>query len=142
MAKLFVDSSVLFAAAYSTTGAARDLVTMGIEKRVHLAVSDDVVVEVRRNFTAKYPDRLAVVAFFFDNAAFEITESPTYDEVRRAAQYTVLKDAPIVAAAIKANCTHLITYDRKHLIDPPEVRQRSGLDILTPADAIDQINLI
>jgi hypothetical protein len=32
------------------------------------------------------------------------------------AQVVVLKDAPIVAGAIKANAQYLASYDRKHLL--------------------------
>ena len=43
-----------------------------------------------------------------------------------------LKDAPIVAAAIAAQVDYLVTYDRKHLLDPAEVTEKSGLRIVTP----------
>lgn len=47
--------------------------------------------------------------------------------------YVAAKDAPIVAAAISARPDYLVTtYDRTHLLDPPEVAQRSGLTIVTP----------
>jgi hypothetical protein len=38
----------------------------------------------------------------------------------------------VIAAAIKANTEYLATYDRKHLIDPPEISEKSGLRITTP----------
>ncbi|MBP8973655.1 MAG: hypothetical protein KBH93_07240 [Anaerolineae bacterium] len=57
---------------------------------------------------------------------------PTIAQVRAAAEYTVLKDAPVVAAAIAGRCRYLVTFDRRHLIDPPAVAARSGLLIVTP----------
>jgi predicted nucleic acid-binding protein len=139
MIRAFIDSSVLFAAAYSSTGNAHDLVQLGIENKITLVLSDDVIVEVRRNFEKKYPDRLAVVDFFFDKAAFDEAVSPTPEEVMQAASYTELKDAPIVAAAIKAACTHLITYDRKHLLEPPQVSEKLGLIVTTPDVVVSEI---
>ena len=139
MTRVFIDSSVLFSAAYSITGKAHDLMQMGIAKQVVLVISDDVSTEVRRNFALDYPDRLAMVDFFFDQSAFETAADPTTEEVKAAAEYTALKDAPIVAAAIKDQCTHLITYDRRHLLDRPEVAQRSRLRIVSPADMIDEL---
>jgi hypothetical protein len=65
--------------------------------------------------------------------------NPTPDEVLQAARYTVAKDAPIVAAAIKGQCSHLLTFDRKDLINPPAVAQQSGLIILTPGDLLQQL---
>jgi uncharacterized protein len=139
MIRVFVDSSVLFSAAYSASGKAHDLIQLGISKQVMLVISDDVATEVRRNFAIDYPDRLAVVDFFFDQSAFEVATDPTPEEIQTAARYTALKDAPIVAAALKAECSHLATYDHKHLLDRPEVAEQSGLKIVTPADILDEI---
>lgn len=133
MTKIFVDSSVLFSASYSKTGTAHDLVQLGIQKKINLFISDDVITEVTRNFTNKYPDRLIIVESFFAKSAFNETPSITQDDILATAKYTALKDAPIVASALKADCTHLVTYDRKHLIDPPAVSEKSGLTILTPS---------
>jgi predicted nucleic acid-binding protein len=74
-------------------------------------------------------------------ASFEEVDKPTREEVLQAAAYTALKDAPMVAAAIKAHCSYLTTYDHKHLIDPPEAAQRSGLKIVTPAQLINELDL-
>jgi hypothetical protein len=41
---------------------------------------------------------------------------PDPELVRLVAQIIVLKDAPIVAGAIKANALYLASYDRKHLL--------------------------
>jgi len=141
MTKAFIDTSVLFAAAYSKTGTAHDLVKLGIEKKVTLYISDDVITEVTRNFTNKYPDRLSIVELFFEKSAFSETPPITKDDILKVAEYTALKDAPIVAAAIKGECTHLVTYDRKHLLDPAEVAQKSGLKILTPTEMLEALNI-
>jgi hypothetical protein len=53
-----------------------------------------------------------------------------------AANTTVLKDAPIIAAAILAKPDYLVTFDRKHLIQPPEVAALSGLVIALPEVAL------
>jgi hypothetical protein len=37
-----------------------------------------------------------------------------------------------VAAAKAANVNFLATYDRRHLVDPPQVAEKSGLTIVTP----------
>lgn len=132
---------MLFSAAYSANGTAHDLVRLGITKQVVLVISDDVTTEVRRNFSVDYPNRLARVGFFFEQAAFEVAADPTTEEIQAVASYTALKDAPIVAAAIKAKCTHLVTYDRKHLIDPPEVARNSGLKITIPAELLAELGL-
>ena len=142
MTRAFIDASVLFAATYSPTGAARDLINLGLEQQVTLVISPHVTGEVERNLTKKYPERLTTFQLMLANTNFEEVPKPTRAEVLAVASYTVLKDAPVVAAAINGNCTHLVTYDRKHLLDPPEVSEKSGLRIITPADLLDELNLI
>jgi len=36
-----------------------------------------------------------------------------------------------------ANVDYLVTWDRRHLIDLPEVAERSSLNILTPGELMD-----
>jgi len=60
----------------------------------------------------------------------------TREEVTDAASYTELKDAPIVAAARKAHVDYLLTFDRKHLLNPPEVAAQSGLTIVLPEELL------
>ena len=36
-----------------------------------------------------------------------------------------------MAAAIAAKPDYLVTYDRRHLIEPPEVAEQSSLEIVT-----------
>jgi predicted nucleic acid-binding protein len=131
LTRVSVDASVLFAASYSATGTARDLLVAGSEGRVTLLVSDFILLEVQRNLTRRYPDKLPVYETLVKNTPLTVV-NPSKEEVLTAAQYTVLKDAPVIAAAIKANTEYLATYDRKHLIDPPEISEKSGLRITTP----------
>ena len=61
------------------------------------------------------------------------------EEVWAVETYVVQKDALIIAAAINAKPDFFVTYDRKHLIDPPEVSENSGLTITTPDVVIEAI---
>ena len=61
------------------------------------------------------------------------------DEVLRAAEKMVLKDAPIIAAAKKAKVDMLVSLDRKHTLDHPELSEYINAPILTPAEAFQKI---
>jgi predicted nucleic acid-binding protein len=132
MSKVFVDASVLFAAAYSKTGSARDLIVLGIAGKAVLIISQDVIDEVERNLKEDAPEKLEVFKTFVGVAFSSVVTDLSKEEVLEAARYTALKDAPIVAAARKAQASHLVTYDRKHLLNKPEVAKESGLVITTP----------
>jgi predicted nucleic acid-binding protein len=138
MMRLFVDANVFFTAALSATGASREIIRLGTLGTIILIVSELVLEEAERNLAAKRPDALPLLQLFLAIVPFEIVE-PTKQEVLAAANYTVLKDAPVVAAAMRANVDFLVTLDRKHLVGVPEVAQESGLRIVLPEELLEEV---
>ncbi len=132
MISVFVDSSVLFAAVYSSRGIARDLVNLAITQQVQLVITPFALEEVRRNIALDFPEKLSLYEAVVMNIPFRMISNPTHEQIVMAAQYTVIKDAPIIAAAINAQVDYLVTYDREQLLDRPEVAEKSGLRIVTP----------
>jgi len=139
MNRIFMDSSALFAAMLSSTGAARELVRLAVNDEIELVISEDVVVETRRNIERKVPELLDLVDRLLDAVDPEIVPSPSKKAVRIAEAYVAKKDAFIIAAAIDANVDFVATFDRQHLIDPPQVSSRSGLNIETPGTILNQL---
>lgn len=128
----FVDASVLFAAAHSTTGAAHELMLWAARGELRLTVSDVVLQEVHRNLALKSPKALPGFELLLFAVPFE-TVQVTSEEIALAAAYTELKDAPIVAAALKCRADYLLSFDRAHLVDQPAVAAGSGLRIILPS---------
>ena len=87
MIRAFLDTSVLFAASYSPTGASRELIRLAFQGQVQLVISDDVLEEARRNLAAKLPNALDLFQQIVELIPFEIV-TPTLAEVQRAAMYT------------------------------------------------------
>ena len=139
MLRLFFDSSALYAAILSSSGAAYELIQRAAKGEVHLIISQDVVSEVERNLERKAPELVSVLNTLLYQTIFEVVARPTQEEVWAAEEYIVQKDAFIVAAAKNAQVDYLVTFDRKHLIDPPEVAELSGLKIVTPGDVLEQL---
>jgi len=104
--RVFLDASVVFAAACSATGASRDIIRRGIRGQIELVVSKLVLEEARRNLEAKAPEAVSSLEIFLQSAMFEIVQ-PSGEEIRRATLYTAHKDAPVVAAAQKAEVDYL-----------------------------------
>jgi predicted nucleic acid-binding protein len=134
--KLFLDSTVIFSAIYSPTGGAGEIVRLGDQGKVKLCVSYYVLLETKRNLQKKAPERLPQFKQAVDTWAETSIFAVNRQEVLKAAAYTELKDAPVVAAAIKAKVDALVTLDKPHLLKPPQVAQKSGLNILTPGEAL------
>src|SRR5215211_1224951 len=113
--RIFIDTSVLVAAALSNSGFGRSLILAGARGEHTLVLSAFVIEETRRNLAAKAPRALP---FFETFLALELVQvvDPSAALVRQVAVDTVLKDAPIVAGAVHAEAKFLATYDRKHLL--------------------------
>lgn len=138
MIRAFLDTSVLYAAAYSETGASREIIRQAARGAVGLVISQLVLEEARRNLQAKAPEVLADLDLLCEAVDFEIVR-PTTRDIKAAVQYIVPKDAPIVAAAKHAQVDYLVSLDRRHLVGQPNIAQRSGLKIVLPDELLEEI---
>jgi predicted nucleic acid-binding protein len=134
--RVFIDSSVLYAAVVSQTGPARRLILKGLQGSVTLCLSDLVLEETKRNLKKNAPEALPYFTIIADLFAASVIW-PTKAEVLRAAQIVHFKDAAIVAAAAKGKAEYLATHDVKHLVNHArEIEQAYGMTVLTPADLL------
>lgn len=137
--KVFLDASVLFSAAYSASGAARELFRLAQIGRLTLLTNEFALDETRRNLRAKVPHALPLFEQLIQSEIMNIVGDPRGAAILEAAAYTELKDAVIVAGALATRANFLVTYDRKHLINPPEVAENSGLEIMLPATLLERL---
>lgn len=104
MDRLFLDANVLFSAAYREDSPLRRLWR---HPRAELITSTYALVEAERHLDATQRGRLAElvqhVEIVPDVVDYDLPDGITLPE----------KDAPILAAAIAAGATHLITGDRR-----------------------------
>src|SRR5215207_4193777 len=130
--RIFVDTSVLFAAARSESGFARDLIVAGARGELALILSRYVIGETRRNLANKAPLALSYFDIFLAFGHVQLVDPPAV-LVRQVAMDIELKDAPIVAGAIHATAKFLATYDRKHLLaQAAMIQDRFGITVGTP----------
>jgi predicted nucleic acid-binding protein len=134
---LFLDSSALFAGIISPTGAARVLLLLGEAGQVGLMISEQVVVETERALARKLPSALNDLGQAILSAQMQIVRDPIREQVREYLYVMKhLADIPILVAAMQAQVDYLVTLNRRHFIDDPEVARQSGLRIGTPGDAL------
>ena len=141
MTRVFVDANVFFAAGYSKHGSSRDLVLAAIDGKIQIVTSEYVLAEAQRNLERKAPHALDAFTQLVDVVSIEVIDKPSLEQVRQAAEYTALKGAPVVAAALAAQADYLTTWDRKHLIEEPLVAIQSGLKIVTPDKLVELLGL-
>ncbi len=138
MTKVFIDTSVFFAASLSSTGASREIIRLAIRGEITLVASQLVLEEIERNLAKKAPEVLSTFRQFLAVIPLELSHS-TKKEVEQAAKYTEVKDAAIVAAAKRAEVDYLVSLDRHHLVGVAEVARGSGLTIVLPKELLNEI---
>lgn len=138
--RVFIDSSVLFSAVYSTSGHSSDLLVMGAERQLLAVISDFVIIETRRNISELKPEKLVRLDHLLSTVQFEIAKVISKD-VADAKEWIVLKDAPVLAAAKVAQVNMLVTLDKKHFLGRPELEAYISAPILTPKEAFQRIKI-
>lgn len=134
--RVFIDSSVLMAAAISPKGRARDLINETFTQKMDLYVSAHVLEETERNLKLKAPHGLNYFYTSIQSLPLKMVK-PTKKQVLKAAKTVVGKDAPILAGAISGKANHLVTYDQKHLLNhKEEIKTHFNLQVVTPDEII------
>lgn len=134
---LFLDSSALFAGIVSAAGAARVLLLLGETAHITLTISEQVVAETEQALARKLPHALADVRQAILLSQARIVRDPPMQEVQSHLDLiSDPADVPILLAAMRARVDYLVTLNRRHFIDDPQVAVRSGLRIGTPGDAL------
>jgi len=132
--RVFLDSSALIAGLASPTGASNVILTLAAAEIITLVVSEEVLVEVERNLQEKLPRALPEYRRFLATCPLERGAAPSGAEVAAARQIIHPDDAPILAAAMALGIDYLVTFNRKHFLDDPEVARKSHLRLGTPGD--------
>ena len=99
-----------------------------------LVISPLVFEETKRNLANINVEKLQALEHINQFIPFEWV-SPSRENVMEATRVVVLKDAPIVAAAKIARVDGLITLDRKHILNHPEIAEYAKTRLLTPKEA-------
>jgi len=136
--RIFIDSSVLFSAANSARGHSRDLMLLGASGEINLVLSDFVLEETIRNLSQLKQPPLAELEELLVNANVEIVEIST-QAVLDAGKLIVMKDAPVIAAAKFAEVDMLVSLDKKHILNRPELGTYIKASILTPGEAFQKL---
>jgi putative PIN family toxin of toxin-antitoxin system len=131
--KVFIDTNVLIAGVHSVTGASATVLDLCEARVLQMVVSRQVLVEADRNFAAKFPQLIGRFRQFMHNLAPLMVEDPTPESMEKAAMIVDRKDAPILAAAQKANVDFLITLDKRHFLNP-KTRQKVMLKVVSPIE--------
>lgn len=135
--QLFFDASTLFAGVISAVGAARALLLLSEAGAVAVTVSEQAIAETERTLARKTPAALPFYRETLRASRIRIVKDPPAAEVAAARDMIAHEpDVPILVAAIRVKTGYLVTLNRRHFIEGPEVTRQSGLRSGTPGDAL------
>jgi predicted nucleic acid-binding protein len=123
--RLFLDASVLIAAAGSAEGGSALLLEVCRASKTRLLVTRLVLREAERNIQQKL-DEADLLRFYrvIADLDLEVVPTPSTQQLDSAADLVAIKDAHVLAGARSGKATHLITLDRRHFL---RNKQREGI---------------
>jgi predicted nucleic acid-binding protein len=137
--RVFLDTSVLFAAVLSPTGGARKLFHLAEAGVLRLMVGPTVLSEAEEVVSRKAPATLPVLAQLLDLGRVETSPAPTEIQVESARQYVqYAPDARVLAEAIRAEPDWFVSHDKEHFLNEKR-EMKFAFAIGTPGDLIQSI---
>lgn len=136
--RVFLDSNVVFSGLYSSGGPAGTILQRFIEGKLKVVISQQVLEEVVRTIKEKLPEALPALRRLLVNIPLEVVADQSSEEVAQWAKVIHPDDAGILAAAVAAQPDYLITGD-KHFFANPGIVEKSGLNIITPAEFLNRL---
>lgn len=135
--KVFLDSSVWFAAVCSPTGGSSFILSL-VSKRIEVVVTKTVLTEVERNVRQKLEFYHLERFFNLVKKGQVFDQLPDKKLIRRAKKAIAAKDAVILAEAKKAQVDFLVTLDKKHFLKDKVRKFVRGTEICTPGEFIEE----
>ena len=136
--RIFVDADVLFAGSASPNEHSASLVLLRMAEitLIEAIVNTQVITETERNLRAKIPLALPAFEMLVSRCLHEVAD-PTLDEIQALNGLVDPQDAPILAAAVRENCSYLATFNVRHY--QPGVK---SVIVLKPGDLVQQIRYL
>jgi predicted nucleic acid-binding protein len=134
--RIFLDTSVIFAAVLSESGGARVLFRLGEAGMLQLIVGSNVLRECEQVVRRKAPESLPTLAYLLELGMVEIsTRSPNAFIERAKAVVAYGPDAYVLAEAMAAEPDWFVTHDKAHFLKP-DLSSSLTIRIGTPGDLI------
>ncbi len=133
--RLFLDASVLIAAAASSEGGSALVLALCQAGKAEALVTRLVLREVERNLRDKFDDEILLRFYrLIADLEPELIPVPSPGAMEEAARVVDAKDAHVLAVARLGEATRLITLDRKHFLRPDQRRAMLPIQACTPKE--------
>jgi predicted nucleic acid-binding protein len=133
--RVFLDANILFSAVKSD-GAVRELLRLLLDSGHECWIDDYVVIEARRNLTAKEPNALVALDTLLKRLRSSPARAPGPE--LKLVNWLPEKDRSVLAAAMRLRCDALVTGDRTHF-GPGYGKVFDGVTIHSPRSLAEQL---
>jgi predicted nucleic acid-binding protein len=135
--RLFLDTSALFAGIWSAEGGARMLLRLGEADVAQLLISPQVLAEIEQVVRRKAAQHLPTLAVLIDRSRAQVVASAPPDLLKSCREWVPHPgDAQILADAWQHGADYLVTLDRAHFLDIPDLEGQVPFSIGTPDDCL------
>jgi putative PIN family toxin of toxin-antitoxin system len=138
--RAFFDANVVFSAVLSSRGVPRELLLLAVRDAIQVVISQQIVEEIERNLSKKYPELLDLFPSLLTEAGIEVIEDASQCTVEEVMEYVPYPpDAAVLAAALEAQVDCFVTGDKKHFLSKPQIEDQAGLSILSPRQFLQRL---
>ncbi|TSC87708.1 MAG: hypothetical protein G01um101416_388 [Microgenomates group bacterium Gr01-1014_16] len=138
MTRVFVDTNVWFSAFYGSPHCEK-IIKAHLEGKIKAVINRQVLTELVTNITKKIPNAVKPLQTFLESSPPEIVTPPQKTSVT-SASLAHSKDLPILLSAHQAGVGIFVTGNIKDF-KISLIKQKLGLEILTPAAAVSKLYL-
>ena len=137
--KIFMDTSVVFAAVLSPTGGARKLFQLGEARILRLCIGQNVLRECETVVRRKASASLPILAQLLEISRVETSPAPTRAQIETARSIVCYEpDAHVLAEAISAEPDWFVTHDKEHFLKGIHISSLA-FRVGTPGDLIQSL---
>ena len=133
--RVFFDTSVYIAALLSAEGAAGELIDLVENRAIRMVVSDEVIIEVDRVLSKKFPFRIQKSRELWKHLSPEVVSNPTGAEIKPFLNKLTSGDAAILCSAYLAKVSMFVTWNTRDFM-AHGVASLVDFPIVVPADAL------
>ena len=138
--RAFFDANIVFSAVLSSRGVPRELLLLAARDAIQVVISQQIVEEIKRNLSKKYPELLDLFPSLLTEAGIEVIEDASQCTVEEVIEYVPYPpDAAVLAAALEAQVDCFVTGDKKHFLSKPQIEDQAGLSILSPRQFLQRL---
>ncbi|MGD2105231.1 MAG: PIN domain-containing protein, partial [Anaerolineae bacterium] len=102
--RAFFDANVVFSAVLSSREVPREFLLLAARGAMQIVISQQIVGEIERNLSQKYPELLDLLPSLLREAVIEVVEDPDELTVEEVIEYVNdPPDSAVLAAAVEAH---------------------------------------